>query len=177
MGTSESFTVCLPFASTNQALDLVLERWHSVSSKAGLSRHGHLHDHNSRRYVQWCDESTQSREHKPQSNPVTIAAPTLPLLHPGTWAETCTSPPRADRTTYGVCLGSSLHGLHWKCRPGATSPGARSNRVTLQGDGTTSLPGSLPRDARSYLPSTHTNPIVFLSNNRKTELGLGGDQI
>lgn len=74
MWTNESFDTCLSSASTNQALGLVLERWHSVSSKAWSLGTP----------AQRCGEGTQSREHKPQSktdNPST--SPPLPC--PGTW--------------------------------------------------------------------------------------------
>lgn len=61
MWTNESFDTCLSSASTNQALGLVLERWHSVSSKAWSLRTP----------AQRCDEGTQSK---------TIPAPPLPSL-------------------------------------------------------------------------------------------------
>lgn len=106
---------------------------------------------------------------------LTIPAPPLPslarahgrVLHMAT----------KSRHKFGVCAGSLGHGLLWKCRPGATFPRARSDREEPQGDGTARLPGSLQGHASSYLRTTHTNRIVFLSNNRETELGLGGDQI
>lgn len=155
----------------NQAPHLVLERCPLRLQKLGLWRHRHyttimrggMHDGVRRAH---------RAENTNLSAPATTPTGTFPSpdqmdrssRHVGRGLPTTTK----SRQNCGICPGSSLH---------ADASGSRKRPWKTWRRCSASLPGWLRVTGASYLPSAHTNPIVFLSNNRKTGLGLGGDQI
>lgn len=97
------FLICL------YELGIVLSpgEMYSVFKPLFSGGHRYLHNCNSKRYMQWWDMSTQSREHRPQSSH-DITSTHSPLtwqngqVFPGPCAETCTSLPKAGRAV--VCV-------------------------------------------------------------------------
>lgn len=163
----------------NQALYLVLKRCTSCLQKLGLLR---TQAPKQLQFKSLCEMAMRahSAEDKPQGS----------QQHHQHWQSFCPTkwvgvprhqcrdlPVTAGSRQSCICPASSLRSLSWEHRPGTSLSESEATVKSPEEMAPTGFQKHQLCHSNSYLPSTHINPIVFLSNNKKIELGLGGDQI